>query len=998
MSAEGSRSPARRPASRQQRNSSVVEREVARGPRQTQQLNAADAGTPPSSPRRGKAAAGDAEAGERTVVDIRMHPEHRGFVLGGRAGKMVVRVVGGPDSRVLLDTDEALDGRVLLKQGWKLLASDGVYSEDGMELLKAISVAKRAGENTVLTFEVDAGSAKLFNKRVLLKQQARRKLREALGGLSLAALGTIEEAERQAYLRNLRVQWLLVDASAVLEVEVLLQTKGGQSMQLAKELFTAAKQGDAAALQQLFNHPEFSPELLLQRDGSGNVALHHAANAECAALLAEREPQAKDVVNGQGRLPVHTYVMRQPEDTAAMACLVGGQDWASLHTVWFSGEFAMSMPVEARARILEADRQLLRRDENGISAAMMLQGPVRAGLEARIVPWSDFQAALETEGALEILPALEALGPDGLWPDILAFHCFAEARVWQRGHHTARSATRLVVLGGALGRIIAALETGRGVAVAIRALGQLLHASRGPRCPPFDPREPYRLDLLARLLRLQTQARAALDDKHKSLERRSDPDSRWLVSFPDVTAEDIAEEPSIVASSLSAEDLPERGLRYRGEVPGWLRSDYDLGQVYADLQEVGSIDAFHRGDGAYDMLRLAEARAGGSLAVAEDDCFLAQWFAAWLRGLCQARQGSTLLALRSALGLPAEGPRSWQTQSSLKPKARLFERLSELFAQLTAQLGENQAGVASNEGARDLLRQAAAFVVDMNVFIFVADDVEQLHAVVLSLQRAADAEHITLRRLCKAFTEGADPEDDYGKAYACIPTAEVYAWVELQDSMLVELRFQLSAHVADQFLGELTLDIFHGQYDWPHLLLVIRASLKRLQDEELQQRAQQQDEELRRRQEQEEAEAEERRRIEEEERLKREAELAKQEEARRRANYVKQQKALGVPAADLLAQGYRVEEIRNVASELKNADLTKKAMEAAGFTLQELLYVRVEYPILKLLYDYSINDLRQEGVSAAELFACNMEQAFSRENMRLGGFPDEELREAGYDC
>merc|ERR1719223_1101503 len=102
----------------------------------------------------------------------------------------------------------------------------------------------------------------------------------------------------------------MVDASAVFEVETLLGLKSGHVMQLSRELFVAAKRGDAQGLRDLLKHQDCSADLLLQRDGGGNVVLHHAANLECAALLVEAEPRAKQVLNARGHSPVHTYVLR----------------------------------------------------------------------------------------------------------------------------------------------------------------------------------------------------------------------------------------------------------------------------------------------------------------------------------------------------------------------------------------------------------------------------------------------------------------------------------------------------------------------------------------------------------------------------------------------------------------------------------------------------------------------------------------------------------------
>jgi len=287
-----------------------------------------------------------------TIVDLRVHPGHRGFVVGGRRASIVVKVIGSQDSRVLVETDQALDARILIKQGWKALACDGIRSQ-GDEVLRAAGLARREGRDCLISFEVDADTVRHLGWRIIRKQLARRELTETFGNRSLEQLDELSRTEKAHNLRSLRVQWHVGDASAVLEVEVLLNRKSGKAMQLSNDIFVAAKRGDYKTVVGMVEHTGFSADIFLQRDGGGNVVLHHAATLPIAKFLAEHEPSAKTILNAQGQVPLLTYLRRCPEESDVLESLA------------------------------VSDSDVLLQDINGMSAAMIAQGPGRVAFEAQ---------------------------------------------------------------------------------------------------------------------------------------------------------------------------------------------------------------------------------------------------------------------------------------------------------------------------------------------------------------------------------------------------------------------------------------------------------------------------------------------------------------------------------------------------------------------------------------------------------------------------------------
>eukprot|EP00927_Polykrikos_kofoidii_P038461 TRINITY_DN32801_c0_g1_i1.p1 TRINITY_DN32801_c0_g1~~TRINITY_DN32801_c0_g1_i1.p1 ORF type:complete len:891 (-),score=155.01 TRINITY_DN32801_c0_g1_i1:78-2690(-) len=859
---------------------------------------------------------------DERVVELRVHPGHRGFEVGGRRGSIVVKVIGSQDSRVLVESDDARDARIMIKPGWKALACGGVKGS-GEEVLRAVAGARKVGRDCLIAFEVDADTIKSLGRQLLRKQFARRQLRETLGNRSLVELDHLSQVQRAEYLKNLRVQWLVVDASAVFEVEVLLGRKSGNFMQLAKDIFIAVKRDDVSAVKEIMQDLGFSDKILVQRDGAGNVALHHAASLEVLQLLVQREPSARVVKNMHGQSPVFTYLMRRPDEAEAVGLLA------------------------------ESDNDLLQLDDNGISAAMVMLGPARGALEARLPSWEQFLAAMDDDVAA-VVGNLDGIAPDGLWMNILAFHCFGERQVWSKGQHTSRSRARLRALWESLGRLFIAVEARSEPAVA--TLESILRASKGPRCQELDPRQPYRTEMFRAALSLQASCETARVNAYQALDERS---VQWLEGRASFQAEDITEGTD--------------GLRFRVQPPEWLES-HDLGQVYEDLLSVGSVGAFDSYDGVYEMLQLADA-GDDQFVVMEDDCFLARWFAAWLRGLCQVSQVQLICDVQDVLGPKALHDSNFFTRPVAKSFSRICNQVSEIFAKQRGELPQKSS-------AQAFFRQAAAYVVDINACTFVVDSVDELNSALVSIDEAQAAGRLQIRRA----VNGCSHHEQVG--FATTTRQGLTLWLEVGRLMLVELHLQLRSFFNEVPFQRLTHRLLDGRFDWPHLRSVTEGLLQRLQSELAAERGRRDEEERGRKE-------EERRRAEEEEEELRRSLREEEERKRLRREQIRQGKASGKTVAELVEAGFLISEISLVSSSLKEAGTSKSEMEKAGWPLAELKALGLVPSVLRALFDYDNRDLRNVGFSAGDLLKDSV--AVSAVILHKAGFSLEELLDAGAD-
>jgi len=434
-------------------------------------------------------------------------------------------------------------------------------------------------------------------------------------------------------------------------------------------------------------------------------------------------------------------------------------------------------------------------------------------------------------------------------------------------------------------------------------LRDLVEASKGPTCSPFDPREPYRDSLVRAAFKLQASFNTDFDKLYRGLNGES---SDWLRTLEDSFGDDIEKDSFFVQTGFPPCRLRGEGLRFRVELPQWL-TNHDLLQVYHDLEKVGCVGAFESRDGVYEMLHLADGQQQGAV-INEDDCFLARWFAAWLRGLCQGRQAEVAFTMKAVLAPGPGQEQNFMPRTEAKSFIRTCEEVADTFVVLLDHFRQDRS--CRDKSCIDrIFRQAAAFVANINGCIYVAETGTNLHAAVLAIQNAAEAGKFKIMRMKNGFVNHAATEAGY---------RELTIWLELAEHLLVEVQLHLKVFFDGWHFLQLPVDFCKCLLDWPHLAFLIRS---------LQQQQEAEGNDARRQQEQAriQSEEEERRRAEEEEHAERHRMDEQRERYRLRVEQIKKQKARGFSVASLVEEGFSLQEFSMVASAMKSQDACSRA-------------------------------------------------------------------------
>ena len=650
--------------------------------------------TPVSGPcQKGKHFSAKNRTGD--LIEVHLPPEHAAFRLGGRDGNVVVDVHGGP--RVPLVTHDACHGGVVIQKGWTLRGCNRAHANVN-EIVCEWLWCRREGLECRLAFEVDEESAELFGREQIRQSRARLELDCLLGHRSLQDLDLLSKPQRDDLLRNRRFQLACIDAGAVFELEVLLGLQSGAIMAKVKNLFEAAKRGNAAALQEFVSDKKMPQEAFSQRDGAGNVALHHTRDAHCAELLLFREPKAQAARNFKAEVPLNAMARRNTQE----ACKV---------LRWL-----------AETGLLDV-RCALQLDGQGISAAMRLckHEGVADLIQRHVAPWSALQAALERDAATDTLAALQRIPPQGCWREVLVFQCFGEEQVWAKGCHTQRSHARLSVVWQALDRVFQAVEAREHMAP--RVLRELLSATKGPRCPNLDPRAPYRTLLFRAVCKTDAILAKQMTDVYEQL---AGEDAEGLQEMSDFLAQDPSMQALYEDLGLHPERLPNKGLRLHLEAPEWLDSR-DMGWAFQDLTRLGAV-ADNPTEKVAQFLRLA-APDGPDVAVNGDDWVLAKWFGAWLCEVCNAQQREISRLVQDLSGRCAVVDEAFRMPEHATGFPQIKEQLANIWNAVAQEL--QSAGVkGKTTAARALLRRAASYVLDVNACAVVASDFKELRMVV----------------------------------------------------------------------------------------------------------------------------------------------------------------------------------------------------------------------------------------------------------------------------
>jgi len=708
------------------------------------------------------------------VIHAIFHSRHKGFELGGRMGNVVTKVHGGQNSKVLVDTADAVDTRVLLERGWKAVAYDYRFVS-GPALLEAHMAAQRAGQDCVITFEVTPDAARRLGGRALRQSGARLQLQDLLGRRSLQEIEQLPDETKRSMLRKFRMQWLMVDATAVMELEVLLGCKPAKLVQLSKDIHRCMRQGIFSQAADLIDEEE-AEAALLQRDAGGNVPLHYCEDLDVARRLVARQPRAVQMKNLAQQAPIYTFLARKPHDAEALQVLV--------HDLG----------------------DLLRLDDKGVGPAMLTEGPARNAADSILSPWKDVEERLRLPAA-EVLPALEELSP--FWPELLSYHCFGEAEVFREGRHTKRTRARLrtlwaaleAALDGVLARDLAAAPVARA----------LLEATKGPLHADLEPRQPYRAELAAKVRHLEARSARVLQAEYAGLGEKDSPAVKWLLGMTNRLSEEFA----AASPGLRALELVPR-LQMRLVPPPWV-GEPDMKQISDDLQGVDMAGACDKSDTAYDLLCLAGTEF--ERAIGEKDLIIANWYAAWVRGSCQKEQGNVYVPIQEAIGPCVdahEAAFSARKEAKGFPRicAKLLEYVREVSSELEAR--SRHMGPEEHQHVRTLVRQGVHFVCDINACTYVAKTPEELWEVCNSLESST----MVVARVKNGFGRNAEIDSAY---------RDLKIWLEHEAAcgpLLIEVQLHLQSFFVEKKWMHLAYEVRRGSFDWPHVTASLTNDMK----------------------------------------------------------------------------------------------------------------------------------------------------------------------------
>jgi len=183
----------------------------------------------------------------------------------------------------------------------------------------------------------------------------------------------------------------------------------------------------------------------------------------------------------------------------------------------------------------------------------------------------------------------------------------------------------------------------------------ILTATRGPNCPPFDPREPYRAEFTELIRELQGCTADMLNDVMEDSMENEPEALNEVGEIPkdelhgvDTSGHDVRQakgrlrmdSPIMTEDQLAAMPL---------QTPDWVLGQYLNSDAWKGLTRSGVIEM------PSDILKVS--RQGGTVDVegmTDDRVRFCRLHAAWIRGYCNDRQASMAQKLRDALELEGD--------------------------------------------------------------------------------------------------------------------------------------------------------------------------------------------------------------------------------------------------------------------------------------------------------------------------------------------------------
>eukprot|EP00746_Dinoflagellata_sp_MGD_P127558 gnl/MRDRNA2_/MRDRNA2_62107_c0_seq1.p1 gnl/MRDRNA2_/MRDRNA2_62107_c0~~gnl/MRDRNA2_/MRDRNA2_62107_c0_seq1.p1 ORF type:complete len:1219 (+),score=304.54 gnl/MRDRNA2_/MRDRNA2_62107_c0_seq1:75-3731(+) len=595
---------------------------------------------------------------------------------------------------------------------WEQLASLQEDKEDTVEDSKGIAneVRTESTNKDAEEFEDACRLTSAQRAKVLARQRcAKAKLLKLFADLNQdpepAALAELPEMKKIELRRESNVRRLLVEANAVPEMEALLGTQSSAGLKQSAKLFLAVDNDDSDGVMASINEGAD----ILQRDSLGNLPVHKARSLTVAKILANLDPRTLEVKNLHGETPLQTFVKRQPNDQGSVEVL-GGKDVALL----------------------------LELDDEGVSACMRLSDDAREDAQRGFSSWQEVEVALrDAHAPLDRLKATEKLKPEGMWPQILAFHLFGEPEAWNMGNHTSQSRQRSLFVWKTMSALLemVADTAGPDREQARDGASALLHATRGPMSMQ-DAREPYREQLSEVQWRIQCGSFRTLEKLHIGFDRNEAHES--IRSLKSGLSPEIAPD---LSTCLGVRQYLRMDFAMRPNkssdltVPSWVQEPRpDPKEVLDSLKQVGAV-APDKGlewlgtrDQTYQFLLHGMAEQDLAEEDTAHDAQIAWWYAAWLYGVCQRNQEVIKDTVSKVLN-GIDG--AVYARKHAKSKTRICEKTGGYIKDNVEVL--KKLDVGQSVATKQYLTQSAALIVDINGCTFVAASPDALHDAYLKL-------------------------------------------------------------------------------------------------------------------------------------------------------------------------------------------------------------------------------------------------------------------------
>eukprot|EP00927_Polykrikos_kofoidii_P044741 TRINITY_DN38627_c0_g1_i1.p1 TRINITY_DN38627_c0_g1~~TRINITY_DN38627_c0_g1_i1.p1 ORF type:complete len:872 (+),score=174.75 TRINITY_DN38627_c0_g1_i1:143-2758(+) len=695
----------------------------------------------------------------------------------------------------------------------------------------------------------------------------------------LNQLEKLGEETRTGLLRSPAVVNKLLEANASSELCVLVQEKTAAEVSACHDLWRQLKapstEAEAPSTETLMNAAKNAD--LTFSDTAGDIPLHMVNSAEAAECILDAAGVPPGVARGGDCATpstVQKFTKFAKSCTATFSSLGLWKDGITTDQEMLRkrnkrGESPLESilkritDVAQRKKTVEmfverAPSCLYTLSSDGSPVALLLDRDELKALSSVSLDWPTIREVLLGEDAAKIragyrtlakmlseaAPGLDFTDSELVWTALLVEHCFGVLSKDDKGqlHHTAASRERLSAVWNALKVLLKAtadmtlpLEEWKKLKELTKSL---LLATRGPNQAPFDPREPYRQELVMLIRSLQASMTTKLGKAVVEARDAFPEAAEEVATFPKDELHSIVD---VVGPALSAPRRLRMDARLTNQpptvaplpTPSWVVEQCMDQSVHKDLS----------GPKVQDIVELAAGTSCPSVdqnLMKEEQLRFARLHAAWLRNFCASKQDLISEVTQRAAGIDGseEGPwdvkgaytvLEYRARSEAKGLPRLIEKMceaiSEVFDEEAKKLLNKEPGTVVNpeheynEGmALRSLLTPACWVCDVNGAEVVVGNFKDLAAIYKAMTALKlDKDKCQVVRTKNAFSKEVTAEDVAAKAgYRDL---KIFMVLDLKGTNTIsEVQLHLKPLHDAKRVMHLPYECVRGSLDHAHLL------------------------------------------------------------------------------------------------------------------------------------------------------------------------------------